>query len=282
LPKLTPEERAELVPLVRSIHPDDPQAKRFRKLVLLGLYDRVAWGGLTTAIIEGNLHGHLSLSYLPALAGGMPAELRKEFLENLGDRYHMLTKEKQFRYSDYAPKRMADSYFKHLLRGDEIIKAEIDNGRTAREAFRTYVEKVQKYIPGDDHYSADQALAMMEHVRQALKKQMMEGPISNRGEEPVLWVGGSLPNGRATFIESDIDIGTNVELPDHVKAAIAKTVKDYVAADRPDSGIHAVFKKGLEAAFWTKVHPVTFRIRAGGIDMITVNPAGEADIRPIR
>jgi hypothetical protein len=282
LPKLTAEERAELIPLVRSIHPEEIAAKNFRKLILLGLYDHTSWGGLTTAIYEGNLHAHLAARYLPTIEKSLPADLRKEFLEALGDRYHSLTKEKVFRYAEVAPKRLADLYYKQLLRGDELIQLELKNGRTPREAFRAYVDRVQQYIPGDDHYSADQALAVMERVRQALREQMLKGPISNRGEEPVLWVGGSLPNGRATFIESDIDIGTNIELTAEAKAAIEKSVKDYVAVGRPDSGIHAAFKKGLDAEFWTKIHPVTFRIRAGGIDMVVVNPAGEVDIHPIR
>lgn len=282
LPKLSAEERAELIPLVRSVLPETSHAKRFRKLVLLGLYDHASWGGLTTAIYEGNAHAHLVANYLPALGGSMPPELRKEFLEALGDRYHSLTKEKQFRFADTAPKRLADLYYKHLLRGDELIQSEMNNGRTAREAFASYIAKVQEFIPGDDHYSAEQALAMMEEVRKALRKKISEGPISNQGAEPVLWVGGSLPNGRATFLESDIDIGTNIELLDGVKAGIEKSVKDYVIASHPDAGIHAAFKKGLDGAFWTKKHPVTFRIRPGGIDLVVVKPNGEMDMRPIR
>lgn len=282
LPKLTAEERAELIPLVRSVLPESAVAKRFRKLILLGLYDHASWGGLTTAVYEGNLHAHLAASYLPALDKSMPPELRKEFLEALGDRYHSLTKDKQFRYADTAPKRLADLYYKHLFRGDELIQAELKNGRTPREAFAGYIAKVQEYIPGDDHYTAGQALGMMEEVRKALRKKMMEGPVSNKGEEPVLWVGGSLPNGRATFLESDIDIGTNVVLADHVKAEIEKSVKAYVAAARPDAGIHAAFKPGLDGAFWTKVHPVTFRIRPSGIDLVVVKPDGELDMLPIR
>lgn len=282
LPKLSAEERAELIPLVRSVLPETAHAKRFRKLVLLGLYDHATWGGLTTAIYEGNAHAHLVANYLPALGGSMPPELRKEFLEALGDRYHSLTKDRQFRYADVAPKRMADLYFKHLLRGDALIQAELEKGRTAREAFGAYIRKAQEYIPGDDHYTADQALGMMEEVRRALRKKISEGPISSQGAEPVLWVGGSLPNGRATFLESDIDIGTNIELLDGVKAEIEKSVKAYANTSRPDAGLHASFKKGLDGAFWTKVHPVTFRIRPGGIDLVVVKPNGQADIRPIR
>jgi hypothetical protein len=123
---------------------------------------------------------------------------------------------------------------------------------------------------------------MMEEVRKALRKKIAEGPISNQGAEPVLWVGGSLPNGRATFLESDIDIGTNIELLEGVKADIEKSVKAYVSATRPDSGIHAAFKKGLDGTFWTKKHPVTFRIRPSGIDLVIVKPNGEFDMRPIR
>lgn len=282
LPKLSAEERAELIPLVRSVQAETAHAKHFRKLLLLGLYDHVAWGGLTTAILEGNLQAHLALSYLPSMAREMPAGLKQEFLKALGGRYRAFIKEKMFTYSDHAPKRMADLYFKHLLRGDEIIHAELKNGRTAREAFGSYVAKVQEYIPGDDHYSAEQALGMMEEARQALRRKMQEGPVSAYAKEPELWVGGSLPNGRATFRDSDIDLSTNVELKEDVRKEIEKGVKGYVAAIRPDSGIHAAFASKVRPSFWTQKHPVAFRIRPSGIDMVVVSPDGAVDIRPIR
>lgn len=281
LPRLTPEERAELLARVREAKPEDVAARRFRQLMLMGLYDRSTWGNITTAIYEDNNFSHLAMAYLPSIEKGLPEDIRQGFLEALGDRYFSFGKDRE-RYAELAPKRLADWFMKRVLKGDELIESELAKGASAADAYRAYISRVQGLIPNEGLYTANHTLEILEKVRVALRERMMQGPFGNRGAEPELWVGGSVPNGRGTFLESDLDIGTNVELPADLQAAIGEVVQKHAYGISPSAQLETAIKEGLELEFWTKRHPVAFRIRPSRIELVVASPDGTLKFHRIK
>jgi hypothetical protein len=191
----------------------------------------------------------------------------------LGSHYEELGKEKPGR-SSWAPKRLVDLYFKHLLKGNGIIEAALAKGENPAEAFDAYVAAVHEHILGEGYYTSEQSLRSMVLLQIALRKKVEKGFVGEHGEEPVIFIGGSLPNGRATLRESDMDVSSSFPLPKAVQEDLERSVGTYVLKLDPETKFHMAFKD-LSPSFWQKVHPVVFRVKAEGLDMMVFDKNGE-------
>jgi hypothetical protein len=166
-----------------------------------------------------------------------------------------------------------DAYFKHLLKGEDLILAAIKEGKTPKDAYTAYFNKVQSYVKGSRFYSADDAIETVKHIQQTLRHKVVRGMRGKGGEEPVLYVGGGLANGRATLAHADIDIGGNFNLSTVDRRDIEKYLETHTREIDPRANLHLML--GTHSPnYWENQHPVMFKVRAASVEMMVSDGRG--------
>lgn len=271
LHKLTPEEREKYALLIRDTKPRTIPGSRYRQFMLLGLYDHYSWTRLASEPAKFPTASKMASQYLQKLAPDMPAGLKEEILTAAGARYEDIAV--QLEKGKPAAKQAVDAYFKHLLKGEDLILAEIKEGKTPKEAYTAYFNKVQSYVKGSQFYSADEALAALKHIQANLRHKVVRGMRGKNGEEPVLYVGGGLANGRATLSHADVDMGGNFNMSTVDRRDIEKYLEKHTQDIDPEAKLHLML--GTHSpTYWEKEHPVMFKVRASSIEMMVDDGRG--------
>jgi hypothetical protein len=271
LPTLTPEEREAYLKLVSDAHPRSIPGSRFRQFILLGLYDPYSWARLAGDPAKFPTASKMAGQYLDKLAPNMPEKLKEEILTASGAHYEDLAVGLEKGKS--APKQAVDRYFRNLLRGDDLILAAIKSGKSPKDAFTAYFDKVQSYVKGSRFYSADEALDTVKHMQRILRHKVVRGLRGKGGEEPILYVGGGIPNGRATLAHADIDIGGNFDISKVDRRDIEKYVEEHTRQIDPEANLHLMLRT-QSPNYWEKEHPVMFKVRASSIEMLVYDRKG--------
>jgi hypothetical protein len=273
LPSLTPAERARLTRLVKAAPAKSPAGGRLKQFLLLGLYDSDSWTKLAGNFEKFPVGNEMAANYLPLMAKGMPESLRHDLLGAVGAQYEGFAKS-DLAHGLHKNKRTADLYLKELLPGDKIILGEIKQGKSPREALAAYFSQVQSYVKGGRLYSADDTIEILKHVQKAVRHKAMHGGRGKGGAEPVIFVGGGLPNGRATLAYSDLDVGGNFPFSHVDRREIERYLESYVKKVSPETGFH-LSMRASSPDHWEKLFPVAFKVRAGSIDMLVYDAKGE-------
>lgn len=272
LHKLTPEEREKYAQQIRDTKPRTIPGSRYRQFMLLGLYDHYTWARLASEPAKFPTASKMASQYLEKLAPGMPPSLKEEILTASGARYEALAVELE--RGKPAAKEAVDGYFKHLLRGEDLILAQIHEGKSPNEAYSAYFNKVQSYMKGSQFYSAEESLNTVKHIQQSLRHKVVRGGLRGKGgEEPVLYVGGGLANGRATLAHADVDVGGNFNMSTVDRRDIEKYLEKHTKEIDPQANLHLLL--GTHSPnYWEKQHPVMFKVRAASIEMMVSDGRG--------
>lgn len=271
LHKLTPEEREIYAKQVRDTKPRSIPGSRYRQFMLLGLYDPYSWARLAGDPAKFPTASKMASQYLEKLAPNMPDRLKEEILTAAGARYEEVAAAVE--KGKHVPKQAVDAYFKHLLKGEKQIVAAIKEGKSPKEAYTDYFNKVQTYVKGSRFYSADEALDTVKHIQHNLRHKVVRGLRGKGGEEPVLYVGGGLTNGRATLAHADIDIGGNFNLSTLDRRDVEKYLEKHTKEIDPQVKLHLMLRT-QSPNYWEKEHPVMFKVRASSIEMMVYDGRG--------
>jgi hypothetical protein len=271
LHKLTPEEREMYAQQIRDTKPLTIPGSRYRQFMLLGLYDHYSWTRLASEPAKFPTASKMASQYLENLAPDMPASLKEEILTAAGAKYENLAVELE--KGKPGAKQAVDAYFKHLLKGEDLILAQIKEGKTPKEAYTAYFNKVQSYVKGSQFYSADEALDTVKHIQQNLRHKVVRGMRGKGGEEPVLYVGGGLANGRATLAHADVDVGGNFNMSTVDRRDIEKYLEKHTKNIDPQANLHLMLGTHSPNQ-WEKQHPVMFKVRASSVEMMVADGRG--------
>jgi len=264
LSQISPPRRKALAAATRGSPATTPAQVQYQELVLLHLYDRDAW--LKTVSQLPNVEGASAFiaQVLPYLDKNFPTPLREEILQKIGKLYPDLSKANGGP-TYMPPRRIADYYFKQLARGDATIRQEIEKGKTPLEALGTYYSQVQRYIDRGPMYDAQKTLALLRETRDALREakpgDLPAGPSA-------IYVGGSVPNGRASLKDSDLDYIVNFHLPKHFEDEINRKTTAVAKTFDPESSFKASVLSHDDPNFWARIHPVVFRVTKDKIEML--------------
>lgn len=272
LPTLNEKSRVEFIAKVKANHPSSKNDLLFQQLILLGLYDENTWLKLVDDLENHAILPTIATNFLKTYSEKMPTDLRNKIMSSLGNRYSILSKDRE-RYELLAPKRVADTFYKYLLRGDEIIQEEIVAGKNSEQAFAKYVAEVQRFIPVENSISANQTIEMLKVAQRTLQREIRDASVEFGVENPEIYLGGSLANGRASAIKSDFDLSANFPLPKELREKIQAELKK----NFPLGESFHVSVAPVKQEFWAKTHPIAFRIRENSIEMLAYPADGLAN-----
>ncbi|MBL7672205.1 MAG: hypothetical protein JNM39_17125 [Bdellovibrionaceae bacterium] len=277
IPGLNEVQRESLLSQISNTSVVSGKSRSFKFLIELGLYRKETWINLISNFNESfsTPEARLSEYYLPFLAQNMPESLRNEVLIVLGGQYRSLRKSEDF--TPYGPKREVDLYFKWLLRGDLLINREMAQGKSPSDAFEAYILEVQKYILPENGIAFTEIMEILRTVQSSIPRGKVDllGMIVPR----VIYVGGSVPNGRGFLATSDLDLSSRFPFMDlerdYIEKSIISKVKSRYQAPRFFTHIG-----GEPLSLWQNLHPVVIRVTPDGLEMLVFDPKNRVDKRP--
>ena len=203
-------------------------------------------------------------------------ELHRDVLKALSRDYSKLSKEAWPHPG--VPKIRVDTFLKYLLDAREVILRAIRSGTPPDRVFVSYVDYVQSYVGIDHRYTGSQVLVLLRKVQEFLRDRIATDiPTVNDGE-PMIYVGGSLPNGKANLRTSDLDGSANFEFSEADREELNRILKLAVKNFVEDSRFEVSMKDGSTVfgitglKFWTDTQPVVIRITHDEITMLAFDP----------
>jgi len=272
LAQLKTETQERLIAQIHSGKSPSVEGQKFRDLLLLALFDRRTWTQLTRDLRTASGSSVSVMSYLGGFEKQIPTSLREDILREIGANYLTLSKDKDL-YPQTPPKRLVDFYLKILMQEGRLIEERIGQGETAQDAYLAYWNSVETYVHVNHPYNPALVMELLRDVRASL----VAHPPKDARETPAIYVGGSVPNARGDLAVSDLDLTSNFQFEEALLTDLKQRTQTRIQSLNPQTEFH-VSDGNVSKDYWGNIHPVAFRVRPDGIDML-VYKSSEASLK---
>lgn len=274
--KLSSEERK----LIMDILQNSPKpSKNIEKIFRLALYDRDLWIRYFKDFSTKAQYDHALVGALIPVLRSMPHDLRDEIYDMIQEVYLRLTK-RNIRYFPkiqfglrLAPKRAVDAFIQHTFKMDEVIEADLSEGKPFLSAYNSLLSSLKsQFFPNSPlgGYTAEDVQLVAETIQDVIAREAPRLGII----DPKIVITGSFPAGRANLAKSDLDAQLSdrrlIEIFPEIDIAVNRVLRQKY----PESNleIHAMWETTTEP-FTAQVNPIFLEISLSNVKLSVFGPS---------